>query len=85
MSQPELKKDSRETLYHCTQHLLLALLTEAADSEKQALYKSLEWLGISEIRWLNASADELDSPSADVLLSLDTHQIKGDFSHHAKP
>jgi hypothetical protein len=74
MSQPELKKDSRETLYHCTQHLLYALLTEAGDSEKQALYKSLEWLGISEIRWLNASAADLDRPGADVLQPTNANQ-----------
>ncbi len=79
------KKDSRETLYHCTEHLLYALLSEAGDSEKPALYRSLEHLGIAQIRWLNASAADLDGPGADVLLSTDTHQIKGDFSHHAKP
>jgi hypothetical protein len=79
MSQPELKKDSRETLYHCTQHLLLALLTEAADSEKQALYKSLEWLGISEIRCLQASAADLDRPGADVLQPTNTNQSTGDI------
>jgi hypothetical protein len=79
------QKNLRETLYHCVEHLLYALLVEAGENEKQALYRSLEHLGIAQIRWLNASADELDSPSADVLLSLDTHQIKGDFSHHAKP
>jgi hypothetical protein len=79
VSQPDLKKDSRETLYHCTQHLLYALLTEAADSEKQALYKTLEWLGISEIRGLNASAADLDRPGADVLQPTNANQSTGDI------
>ncbi len=85
MTQSVPQKNPRETLYHCVEHLLYALLVEAGDSEKQALYRSLEHLGIAQIRWLNASADELDSPSADVLRTTDTHQIEGDFSHHAKP
>ena len=59
------KKDARETLYHCTSHLLYALLSEADEVEKQALYHSLEHLGIAQIRWLNGSADELETPSAD--------------------
>jgi hypothetical protein len=79
MSQPKLKKDSRETLYHCIQHLLLALLTSASDSEKQALCKSLEWLGISEIRYLNASAADLDRPGADVLQPTNTNRSTGDI------
>ena len=79
MSQLELKKDSRGTLYYCTQHLLYALLTSAEDSEKQALYKSLEWLGISEIRCLNASAADLDGPGADVLQPTNANQSTGDI------
>jgi hypothetical protein len=73
------KKDSRETLYHCTEHLLYALLTEAADSEKQALYRSLEHLGIAQIRCLNVSADELETPSADVLPTTNANQSRGDI------
>jgi hypothetical protein len=68
------KKDSRETLYHCTEHLLYALLLEAGDSEKQALYCSLEHLGIAQIRGLNASAEDLAEPGTDVLL--ETQQTK---------
>jgi hypothetical protein len=61
------KKDARSTLYHCTEHLLYALLTSAGDSEKQALYRSLEHLGIAQIRWLNDSAEDLAEPGTDVL------------------
>ncbi len=75
----------RSTLYHCTEHLLYALLAEAGDSEKQALYRAIEHLGIAQIRWLNASAADLDGPGTDVLQPTDTHQIEGDSSHHAKP
>jgi hypothetical protein len=72
------KKNSRETLYHCTEHLLYALLTEAGDSEKQALYRSLEYLGIAQIRWLNVSAEVLGGASADNLQPTDVNQLTGD-------
>jgi hypothetical protein len=62
MAQLDLQKNPRSTLYHCCQHLLHALLTEAEDAEKQALYKTLEWLGISQIRSMNANAADLESP-----------------------
>jgi hypothetical protein len=58
------KKDSRETLYHCTSHLLYALLSEADEDEKLALYRSLEHLGIAQIRGLNASTADMESPGA---------------------
>jgi len=58
------KKDARETLYHCTSHLLYALLSEADEDEKQALYRSLEHLGIAQIRGLNASTKDLSRPGA---------------------
>ena len=58
------KKDTRETLYHCTSHLLYALLSEADEDEKQALYRSLEHLGIAQIRRLNASTKDLSRPGA---------------------
>jgi len=84
--EPEpFSNNPRSTLYHCTEHLLYALLAEAGDSEKQALYRAIEHLGIAQIRWLNASAADLDGPGADVLPPTDTHQIEGDSSHHAKP
>ncbi|MDP8933618.1 MAG: hypothetical protein M3N42_05630 [Cyanobacteriota bacterium] len=69
------KSDARKTLYHCTEHLLYALLSEADDAEKQALYRSLEHLGIAQIRWLNASAAVLDGPSADVLPTTEKNHI----------
>jgi hypothetical protein len=37
-------KDARETLYHCTKHLLYALLSSADNEEKQALYRAIEHL-----------------------------------------
>jgi hypothetical protein len=51
----------REVLYRCAEALLQGLLHEASDSEKQALFQSLEHLGIAEIRKLNANADSLHS------------------------
>jgi len=64
-----LKENRRSTLYHCIQHLLNALQKEANPKEKLALLRSLEWLGIAEIRGCadetetkgEASADELDT------------------------
>jgi hypothetical protein len=53
------KKDTRETLY-----LLYALLSEADEDEKLALYRSLEHLGIAQIRRLNASTKDLSRPGA---------------------
>jgi hypothetical protein len=69
------KPDARETLYHCTEHLLYALLSSADDVEKQALYRSLEHLGIAQIRWLNANAEVLDRPGADVLPTTEKNHI----------
>lgn len=69
------KKDARETLYHCTEHLLYALLSKADNDEKQALYRAIEHLGIAQIRWLNASAAVLDRPGADVLPTTDMNHI----------
>jgi hypothetical protein len=64
-----LKENPRSTLYHCTQHLLNALQKEANPKEKQALFRSLEWLGIAEIKGCadetetkgKASADEVNN------------------------
>jgi hypothetical protein len=64
-----LKENPRSTLYHCTQHLLNALQKEANPKEKQALFRSLEWLGIAEIKGCadetetdgEASADEVNN------------------------
>jgi hypothetical protein len=69
------KKDARSTLYHCTEHLLYVLLAEAGDSEKQALYRAIEHLGIAQIRWLNANAEVLTGPGADVLPTTDMNHI----------
>lgn len=69
------KKDERSTLYHCTEHLLYALLSSAGDSEKQALYRAVEHLGIAQIRWMNASTEVLDGPGADVLPTTDIKSI----------
>jgi hypothetical protein len=73
------KKDSRETLYHCTEHLLYALLLEAGDSEKQALYRRLEHLGIAQIRGLNVSAEVLGGASADNLQPTDVSNRQETF------
>lgn len=54
------KKDARETLYHCTSHLLYALLSEADEDEKQALYRSLEHLGIAQIHSLECQHQRFD-------------------------
>jgi hypothetical protein len=75
MTQSVQQKHPRETLFHCAEHLLYALLSEAGDDEKQALYKSLEHLGIAQIRWLNASADSCPDPSADTSQSTQVNQI----------
>ncbi len=58
------KKEVRETLYQCTSQLLYALLSNADEDEKQALYRSLEHLGIAQIRRLNASTKDLTRPGA---------------------
>ncbi len=66
MTQSVPQKNPRETLYHCIEHLLYALLSSAGDSEKPALYKALEHLGIAQIRYLNASAEDLAEPGTDL-------------------
>jgi len=68
-------KDARKTLYHCTEHLLYALLSSADNEEKQALYRAIEHLGIAQIRWLNANAEVLDRPGADVLPTTEMNHI----------
>lgn len=55
------REQRREVIYRCASDLLRALLQDAHDNEKQALFQSLEHLGIAEIRSLSASADSLHS------------------------
>jgi hypothetical protein len=55
------REQRREVIYRCASDLLRALLQDAHDSEKQTLFQALEYLGIAEIRNLNASADSLHS------------------------
>ncbi len=64
MSAPmSLTQPTRQEYYDQVSHILSSLLTEANPGEKQALYQTLEWLGIAEIRG-EVSADELETPSA---------------------
>jgi hypothetical protein len=63
-SSPEQR---REVIYRCAESLLRGLLNGASDSEKQALFQSLEHLGIAEIRGLNASADSLHSSGTGIV------------------
>jgi len=68
----------REKLYHCSQHLLNALVgTTTNERERRALYRSLEWLGVAEIRALNAevSTNRLTSSGADLLSPTDEQTI----------
>lgn len=65
---------TKEQLYAEVSHTLNSLLADANPCEREALYHALEWLGIAEIRAstyrateFEASADELETPSADLL------------------
>ena len=68
----------REKLYYCSQHLLNALVgTTTNERERRALYRSLEWLGVAEIRAMNveASTKDLSRPGADLLSPTDEQTI----------
>ncbi len=68
----------REKLYHCSQQIAQALVeTTSNERERRALYRSLEWLGVAEIRALNAevSTDRLTSSGADLLSPTDEQTI----------
>ena len=68
----------REKLYYCSQHLLNALVgTTTNERERRALYRSLEWLGVAEIRAMKAevSTDRLTSSGADLLSPTDEQTI----------
>jgi len=54
---------------------LYALLSSSDNDEKQALYRAIEHLGIAQIRWLNANAEVLDRPGADVLPTTQKNHI----------
>jgi hypothetical protein len=60
----------RSKLYHCSQQIAQALVeTTTNERERRALYRSLEWLGVAEIRAMNAevSTDRLTSSGADLI------------------
>ena len=63
----------RSKLYHCSQQIAQALVeTTSNERERRALYRSLEWLGVAEIRAMNveASTKDLSRPGADLLPDL---------------
>jgi hypothetical protein len=72
------REQRREVLYRCAESLLRGLLNGAGEGEKEALFQSLEHLGIAEIRNLNANAKSFTGSGTGTVQSVN---IK-DFQNH---